>query len=65
MTEGIKIVQIQTSPDGRVVALGENGRAYWYQGQFVNQQNEIVAERWNLYPELPTDQAAPLDPDQF
>lgn len=58
-----KIVQIQTSPDGRVVALGTNGRAYWYQGQHI-EDNAVIPERWVLYPELPVD-AAPVDNDQF
>lgn len=47
-----KIVQIVTSSDGRVIALGEDGRAYWWCSIQSATSGDII-QRWETYPELP------------
>lgn len=59
-----KIIQIATSSDGRVIALGDNGKAYWYYS-IKNSRGDILESGWNPYPDLPSEGMEDLQEDQF
>lgn len=51
--QGVKIIQIATSSDGRVIAVGDNGKAYWYWSTHDARTGMIVDHGWCEYPILP------------